>query len=422
MNTVITQHNGYLSPPNSNSSASPYHGEKDGTENLWQHQSSNIIDLLRTAPSRVSFSERVQTLKLSHGLTDKVLGEKTTLDSSALVTPHCLSEENEKELATEVLLYRHKFTILVFENRIFRQAALTIIQNIYLFKQRKIFFGTTNFQAEKERQEALLLFSGSPENSSIPLAKTFQHLILARVWDRIVSRADHSLLSSQSFIELHEVVEKLNTLRNIYMLLTTGLVRKLTMKISDIYRQSVTMEDAHQIGSFGIARAAYRYHPSNGLRFSTYAANWILKEIQRQALQGRLIRISSNVVEQISRAIRSQNKKEERTACQQLARATAQLAFQQEKSQLAEKSSPLTGPAELHEEKELHSLLLQAIDTALTEKSGDVIKRRFGLEPYHGKEQSVIEIAKTYGVTRGSIYQCEQAAMKKLRDKLLPIL
>lgn len=103
-----------------------------------------------------------------------------------------------------------------------------------------------------------------------------------------------------SFLQLHSIVENLNTLRNIYVLFSSRLITKLAGSISSVYRQSLPYEDTVQVGSFGIARAAYRYHPSCGIRFSTYAAGWFYKEVQRQALSSRLVRISSNMVERYS--------------------------------------------------------------------------------------------------------------------------
>jgi RNA polymerase sigma factor (sigma-70 family) len=194
-------------------------------------------------------------------------------------------------------------------------------------------------------------------------------------------------------------------------------VRKLTHNISSIYKQSVSHEDAHQIGSFGVARAAYRYHPSIGLRFSTYASHWIQKEIQRQSLEGRLIRISSNLVEKISLAGRNGNSGQQENAYNMLSQATAQLAITAEKSSQDTVVALEDGPHQHLERKELRRILLQAIEK-LPEKSKDVIMRRFGLGKYSGNTQSVIEISNTYGVTRGSIYQLEQTAFKHLRGHL----
>lgn len=396
----------------------------DDSTDLAAHFSDNenIVDLLKTAPSSKTFEERVARLKLSSTLEARVLNANRTTGRNAPMSH--MSEYEEKELATEVLLRRHAFTRQVFAHRFFRQAALSIIQNIYLFKQRRIFFGTIENFGEAERQAALLLFSQSPHQTSIPLARTFQHLMLARIWNRIVTTADTAHFNSAAFDELHEIIEELNTLRNIYMVLCTGLVRKLTGSINDIYRQSITHDDACQIGNFGVARAAYRYHPSTGLRFSTYAAHWILKEIQRQSLQGRLIRISSKLVEQLSRQARKSStpssSRSSSKAYEQLCRATPHM--DQEKYDLNNTTTPGTAdiaPEDLLEKQQLLHMIMEFIGSRLSTKSGDVLMRRYGLGPYQGGEQSIVEIAAVYGVSRGSIYQLEKSALQKLQKAII---
>lgn len=378
-------------------------------------QNSNIIDLLKTSPSPFSLTERIKRLELNRALEAKALRAlEEALPENRRTALH-LAENDEKELATEVLLLRHAFTRQVFATRCFRQAVLTIVQNIYLFRQRRIFFGTVDNFGEPERQKALQIFSQSPDQASIPLAQTFQHLMIARIWDRIVSTADEGLLKSTSFQELHAIVDQLNTLRNIYMLLSTGLVRKLTQNIGGIYRQSVSPEDAAQIGSFGIARAAYRYHPAQGMRFSTYASYWILREIQRQALAGRLIRISANLVENIAREAKNPSAPTNHTFAR-LSGATALLAG----NEILENFPAVDGenPEKLWERKELKRKLAQVINTELPPKSRDILRRRYGMGKYRGREQSVIAIAKIYGVSRSSIYQQEQTALRKLRQRV----
>ncbi len=295
----------------------------------WQTSSLNIVDLLRNRPSQLSFPQRVQSLGLTSELESKILNANLAQNArSASLKRINLTENDEKELATEVLLYRHKFTTLVFHDRTFRQAAITVIQNSYIFKNRKIFFSSESFTTEMERQEALILFTGDPQKDTIPLGKTLQHVVLARIWDRIVRSGNDAILNSESFLRLGEVVDRLNTIRNIYILLTAKLANKLASSINELYRHSVTQEDACQIGVFGIARAAYRYHPSVGVRFSTYASHWVQKEIQRQALEGRLIRISSHLVEQYSQAKREKNKELELLAKSRLETATEQLGME----------------------------------------------------------------------------------------------
>lgn len=384
---------------------------------FFTEKSSNIIDLLHTMPSSSPFADRVRELRLSPSLESKILRSLAQTNLQRTSSGNTTGEDEEKELASEVLLRRHDFTCRVFENPDFRQAAITIIQNIYLFRQRKIFFGTPEDTAtEKERQGALLLFTSPAATTSIPLAKTFQHLILARVWAHIINRSSDQLLKGTAFLELHKTVEQLNTLRNIYILLSTGLVRKLCRRISSVYRQTLTEEDAFQVGSFGIARAAYRYHPSSGQRFSTYAARWIQKEVQRQALEGRLIRISSNLIGKYAEACRSGDP--EKQAAVELRLGQATTVSMEEKLQKADftiRSS--SGPLETLETKELTANLHRAI-ALLPPKSKDLLCRRFGLGLYQGHEQSVLEICREYGVTRSSIYQQEQTALKRLRTLL----
>lgn len=388
--------------------------------------SPEVIDLLAITPSKVSFALRVQDLGLSKALQQKVLEQEERLlwcrpgeKNNTLY----LSLADEKELATEMLLLRHRFTELVFNSGKFRQAALSIIQNIYLFQNRKIFFGSTDaLSGEQERQQALDLFSGGPGERSLPLAKTFQHLILARVWNRIVGQATESALQEGGqFIEIQKIVEKLNTIRNIYILLTTGLVRKLAARINAMYKESVTFEDAVQIGSFGVARAAYRYHQSTGIRFSTYAANWVFKEIQRQSLQGRLIRVSTNSVEKYSRAAKSGQTADIEKYLNRLEQATTvgEDNFSGDVSTPSYASPPdLQQPTADLEAREMRAILLQAIDLLLSDKSADIIRRRYGFPPYQDQEQSVIAISRVYGVTRSSVYQMEQTALQRLHRHL----
>ncbi|MBU1565615.1 MAG: sigma-70 family RNA polymerase sigma factor [Proteobacteria bacterium] len=383
------------------------------------HASPEVIDLLAVTPSNVPFAARVQKLTLSSDLEKKILNRNSRLTDSTYQHQKTtvLTADDEKELACEVLRHRHLFTERLLGSPRFRQAVLTVIQNIYLFRNRKIFFGKIAASVEDERQEALLLFSTSPSRISIPLAKTFQHLIVARVWNRIIGQSIESDFTDHHYSALLEVVERLNTLRNIYVLLTTGLVKKLASQINPLYKQSITYDDAVQIGAIGIARAAYRYHPSSGVRFSTFATHWVFREIQRQALDGRLIRISSNTVEGYAKARKDEdsgNLRKFSKIIESAASVDQNLCGEYAALTLTELSSQSPSPVSAFEKIQLRHILLQTIDQVLSQKSGDIIKRRFGLPPYEGREQSILSISEVYRVTRSSIYQLEQTALKKL--------
>jgi len=376
----------------------------------------NIVDLLCTFPSTVDFSARVQRLQLSPKLEEKVLQcNEHTKSSRNLTEFHfTLEREDEEALATQVLLYNHRFTECVLGSSEFRQAALTVIQNIYLFRNRHIFFQPPTDNGAEERILALQLFSNAPREE-LPIAWSLCHAVLARIWSRIVSTADDENFRQPSFLQLHGIVENLNTLRNIYMLFSSRLLRKLAGTVSSVYRQSLPYEDRIQAGSFGIARAAYRYHPSIGIRFSTYATGWFYKEIQRQALEGRLVRISSNMVEQYARIKKQSSQDDPGEQLPVLSDAVTPVDEDLSRTCCFETGVDHTQGIE---DQEQIDILLRAINHELPPRNADIIRRRYGLHPYHNRPQSVMEIAELYAMTRGRVYQIEQEVLGHLRKNL----
>ncbi|NBB76905.1 MAG: hypothetical protein GVY02_05945 [Bacteroidetes bacterium] len=73
------------------------------------------------------------------------------------------------------------------------------------------------------------------------------------------------------------------------------------------------------------------------------------------------------------------------------------------------------------EKRELVQRLIEEMGRALPVKSRDVLERRYGIGRFRGREQSVVEIARAYGVSRSSIYQLEQGGLRKLRTAMADI-
>lgn len=73
-------------------------------------------------------------------------------------------------------------------------------------------------------------------------------------------------------------------------------------------------------------------------------------------------------------------------------------------------------PQELAEQKELHEILLKAVQQ-LKPRQEMIIKLRFGLET--GQPMTLDEVGQLYGVTRERIRQVETKALEKLRWLLL---
>jgi RNA polymerase sigma factor (sigma-70 family) len=371
-----------------------------------------VIDMLPVHGRGREFMLEVADLALSSPLYKKIKTAcKMQQSLHRLPGMARLTQKEENELATETLMLRQKFTEQVFARHRFRQAAITVIQNTYLFRNRRIFFQPDGNTAEEERQKALLMLTTSPL-PSITLAFTFQHPVIARIWARINSTFTDDLQEDTDWLELVEIIGKLNTIRNIFVSMSLGLTTTIAAQTPQIYREGLTIEDLVQIATFGLARAAYRFHPSSGTRFSTFSSRWIQKEIQRQALQSRLIRISSHTVEQRNRRRSESNEGVNHYA-----------DIINDTSDLQSIEDNVIGdsfvPAEVkYEQEQLRKHLLKLINTKLSEKSADILRRRYGLPPWEGESQSVLKIAEHYGVSRSSIYQLEQNALKRLRRSL----
>ncbi len=384
----------------------------------------NATDLLYTLPSSLPFERRVTRLQLSPDLTNKTIARhRDSLADYARQHPdrEILSHREEEELSQEMLHYRRRFTSCLLQRQRFRQAALTVIQNIYLFQDRHIFFHGKENPA-LERQQALELFS-NPAHKPLPISKTLGHMILARIWRRITANIDDDFISDPGILELHSVVANMNCLRNIYILFSGQLIAKLAARTRPIYRQSITYEDAVQIGTFGVAKAAYRYHFSCGIPFSSYATNWVSREIQQQALHGRLIRISSNVIEQYARAGKQNDAAVLAHYGPSLADALP-MASQQHDFFTEKESKKVPTPEYVVEKCQCQRLLNSIIDHKLPKRTADIVKQRYGLPPYENNAASAVNVANQYGLTRGRIYQIEKEAYsilkKAIEEKLYP--
>lgn len=378
------------------------------------------FDILATLPSTTPFTTRVQKLGLSRNLEEKAIEANYGLPGKQNQNGRKghlkLTATEEQELAGEILLLRYKFTETSLKDQFARQAILTVIQNIYLFRHRKIFSFLSNLSLEDQRQKGTQIFSAFPVQKTLPFCYTFEHQIIARVWRRIIGQAKDTDFKIGCLAKLHETIENINTIRNIYMLLSIGFVRYLAPKVGTIYKQSLGYKDAVQAGILGIGRAAYRYHPSCGASFPTFASNWVIKEIQNQALANRLIRISSHSIEQYRQAV----KKGEHHGVNEFALPgetyTDIEAFPEAGEHLS--NNLVTAAALEYESKELNEQLNKEIENLCSKKARDIIKRRFGLPPYTNAPQSIIDISRYYGVTRSSIYQIEKKTLTILRKKL----
>ena len=197
--------------------------------------------------------------------------------------------------------------------------------------------------------------------------------------------------------------------------------------------------DLIQEGNLGLMKAAEKFEPDRGFKFSTYATWWIRQSITRAiADQGRTIRIPVHLVESINRVKKTAGELLRRTGREPTAEEiAAQLDMEparvRELIQLAQDPTSLETPVGEEEDAHLEDFIqddeagvpadeagrqllrreLMNVLKSLTPREERGIALRFGLED--GRARTLEELGKEFHVTRERVRQIEAKALRKLR-------
>lgn len=255
-----------------------------------------------------------------------------------------------------------------------------------------------------------------------------------RMYLREIGRV--SLLTYEEEVALAKRVEKADK-RAREKLINANL--RLVVSIAKKYvNRGLTLLDLIEEGNIGLMRAVMKYDWRRGYKFSTYATWWIRQAITRAiADQARTIRIPVHMVETINKFNRISRK-----LIQELGREPApeEVAMEmdigvdkvREIIKISQEPASLEAPVGEEEDSRLGDFIqdvsasptdqatqallkdhIREVLATLSPREAKVLEYRFGLED--GKQRTLEEVGREFGVTRERIRQIEAKAIRKLR-------
>jgi len=280
--------------------------------------------------------------------------------------------------------------------------------------------------------------SKSAESFSQPIAAEYEPRTAYSLYLREIGET--KLLTAAEEVELAARIKKGDAAARERMIKSN---LRLVVKIARDYEDyGLPLLDLINEGNIGLMKAVERFDPSKGAKFSTYSSWWIKQSVKRAlANQSKTIRLPVHMVDKIAKMRRVLVRLTEDLGREPSdEEVSAEMGIKPRRIRLMRLASmrptSLDAPIgedegntigdivedekvetayETLEKKTLTSMIVELV-RHLDPREASILRYRFGLDG--GKERTLDQVGKKFGVTRERIRQLQNTALLKLRKMM----